>query len=275
MLKDILVHLDGSTEDDIRIAFAQALAETHDAHLGGLYCNILPDLLIANGGGYAVAEVAMDMQNEAMASGNSKQDALKEKLDGLDVPTSLMRIDAYGGAIGREMSSVAHKADLFLATRLYGHQLGLPEPLEAVLFDGGRACLFVPPGSRPRSINTVMIAWRDTREAARALAEAMPFIEKAAQVNVVVVEQASEDGEPVNSGGAVVEHLGRHAVEAKHTALAQNSDVASVLLDEADRLKADLLVMGGYGHSRFREWVLGGVTRDILERAQMPVLVAH
>ncbi len=275
MLKDILVHLDGSGEDDTRLAFAKDLAAAHGAHLGGLYCNILPDLLIANGGGYAVAEVAMDLQNEAMASGDIKQDVLDTKLKALEVPTSLMRIDAYGGAIGREMSSMAHTADLFLATRLYGHELGLPEPLEAVLFDGGRACLFVPPAARPRSIDTVMIAWRDTREAARALAEAMPFIEKAKNVHVVMVGQQSDNGGTDTSGTGVVAHLKRHDITARLTTLSPKTDVAGVLLEEAGRLKADLIVMGGYGHSRFREWVLGGVTRDVLELAQVPVLVAH
>jgi nucleotide-binding universal stress UspA family protein len=118
-----------------------------------------------------------------------------------------------------------------------------------------------------------MVAWQDTREAARALREALPFVEQATRTVLVLVDPDTEDAEPEAD---VVRHLARHTarVEAVRVAAGERT-TAEALLDEARRVSADLVVMGGYGHSRIAEWVMGGVTVDMLFASPYPLLMAH
>ena len=143
--------------------------------------------------------------------------------------------------------------------------------IEGVLFGSGRH-LFLVPDRKPTktAFDHILVAWNDSRESTRALAEAMPYLHKAKTIAVVsVVDEDMEEGATI--GTEAVTHLRRHGIEATlHHPKKRKGDVGAALIAEARRQKADLIVMGGYGHSRLREWLLGGVTYELLHEAPVP-----
>jgi nucleotide-binding universal stress UspA family protein len=275
MIKDIVVHLTGSDEDRVRLAYAEPTARAFGANLTGLQVHVLPELvMITDPTGSAFLQELLAQSYEAA---KPLTDALRERFSRLEVPNDVRRIDVYPSTAGAELARETRTADLFIGTRPYGDPTGDVRAEEGVLFQSGRACLFVPPhGTPPEQYATVFVAWKDTREAARAVAEALPFLERARQVVVGLVEEegASEQFQ-VAAGGDIGRYLSRHSISVEIRLIAGWADTAEALINEATQVGADMIVMGGYGHSRFREWVLGGVTRDVLSRATVPVLMAH
>jgi len=277
MIKDIMVHLDGGPEDEIRLEHGQALASTGRAHLIGIFTNQLPDLTIATtmDGGAAAIQVLSDLEDQARKDGDATAKRLMERLASLQVSAELRRLDDTLGGLSAQLVEQARCADLFIATRPYdGAATSVWSDLaEAVLFGSGRALLLAPPGRhRQGPIQTVLIAWNGSRESARALREGLDFIGQATRTVVLVVDPPP-DAEP---GREVKAHLARHGVAAEVvTAGSRDRHVGDVILEEAGRVSADLVVMGAYGHARLREWIFGGATRDILTTSERPILVAQ
>lgn len=275
-MKDLLVYLDGSKADENRIAHAEALATRHNAFLTGLYCNQLPEVMIASEAGMASVEMVAQMQETARHEGDAKAAALLSRFDRLGVLNEIRRFDTYSSQLGSAISGEARTADLFIATRPYGSAGSNHEALESVLFNSGRACLFVPPTGTPRPFDAVLLAWRNSREAARAVSEALPILVAAKQVIVAMVSEGeSPEEQGISPGADIARYLDRHGAKVTLRTISGWSNAGEALLNEAEKTAADLLVMGGYGHSRFREWILGGVTRNILTNAEIPVFVAH
>lgn len=277
MIKDMLVYLDGGPEDATRLAYAEKIADRQGAHLTGLYCNVIPEMLVAGNAAMTSAQIIVEMQETAVKSGDVVEKQLKAQLDQLSVPNDLRRIDVFASQAGNQVAAAARRTDLFVASRLYGEHSDNSELLETVLFNSGRGCLFVPPAKMPGGdINTVLVGWRNTRETARALAEALPLLKQAKNVIVALVLDSTPSERAGEMPGAdIARHLDRHGVNVELREITGWDNAAAALLNEANKSGADLLVMGGYGHSRFREWVLGGVTREIMKAAEVPVLLAH
>lgn len=277
MLKDIMVHLDGSPEDEIRLEHGQALAAPGRAHLIGLFTNQLTALTVAMpmDGGAAAIQVLTELQDQALKDGNATATRLTERLAGLQVPSELRRFDETFGALSGKVVDQARCADLFIATRPYGgaKSAAWPDLVEAVLFGSGRAMLIVPPGQhRQGPFETVLVAWNGSRESARALREGLEFIEQASRTVVLVVDPPT-DGVPCVDLKA---HLAHHNVVAEVvTAESEDRPIVEIILEEARRISADLIIMGAYGHTRLREQVFGGATRDMLTTSESPILVAH
>lgn len=277
MIQDIMVHLDGSAADEVRLEYGQAIASMWQAHLTGIVTNLLPDLAIPMpmDGGAAAIQVLTDLENQARRDGDAAARQLTERLASLQVRSELRRFDETFGALLAKVVNQARCADLFIATRPYGQaDTSLwTDLVEAVLFGSGRALLLVPPTRhRLRPIRTVLVAWNGSREAARALREGLDLIERATRTIVLLVDP------PVGTTlEAEVElHLTRHGVIAEVMKTeSRGRGIGDVILDEANRLSADLIVMGGYGHARLREQVFGGATRDVLTAAEIPLLMAH
>lgn len=274
--RDIAIHLDGSPEDETRLAHAEALASSFAARLTGIFTNLLPDpALVAGDFGITAIGQLVDAVTE---EGDVSEKRLRQRLARLGPAHELRRLDAFPGLLEQAVASEARWNDLFIATcpRDDGNSRWR-SLIETVMFDGGRGLLLLPPKAALRSpIKTVLIGWTDTRQSARAVAEALPLIAHATQVHIVTVREEAHG----RMGGAEIladigAHLARHGVEATATVLNTESSPTDALLAEALRVSADLIVIGAYGHSRFREWALGGVTADLIDDVRVPLFLAH
>jgi nucleotide-binding universal stress UspA family protein len=277
MIKDILVYLDGTKEDEVRLSYAVPIAQKHDAFLTGLLCVEMPDVVSAGEGVFSVGKVAAELQAQAKDQGDEEENELKAKFAKLDVRNELRRIDNLGSSMGAMIADEARVADLFVATRPYGHYTEMPELLEKVLFSSGRACLFVPPAIPAKEPFTdIVVGWRNSRETARAVADAIPLLQKADKVTLAMVHEGDSTEElRIEPGADMARHLDRHGVNVELRNITGWDHAGEALLNEIERTSANMLVIGGYGHSRFREWIMGGVTREVLTKAEVPVLMAH
>jgi len=174
---------------------------------------------------------------------------------------------------------LARYSDLVIAGKPYGQgrhptQVAV---LESVLFGTGAPLLVVPPSEMPlRKFDRIAVAWNESDEAMAAVRKALPLLVAADRVDILLVDPPSHSPERSDPGGAICVMLARHGVRAEVSILSRTLPrVSDVILRFLSEHGSDLLVMGAYGHSRFREAILGGATRDILESADLPVLMAH
>jgi nucleotide-binding universal stress UspA family protein len=184
------------------------------------------------------------------------------------------------GMLGGLVAQRARFADLVVLAQPYGPERGSEAEavLEAALYDGMAPVLVLPTGVTPdaRAPRRIVVAWNQSREAMIAVRAALPMLKEADLVNIVVIDPSSHGSERSDPGGALCQMLVRHGVKAEVSVLARTLPrVSDVLVRHLADMDADLLVMGAYGHSRFRQAILGGATRDMLELAKIPVLLAH
>ncbi len=173
----------------------------------------------------------------------------------------------------------ARFCDLVVMPRPYGETRGVEDEaaVEAVLFDGHAPLLVVPEGTDSGQIGRkIIVAWNQSAEALAAIRHALPLLQGADLVNIVVVDPPQHGADRSDPGGALSQMLARHGVRTEISVLAKTMPrVADVLARHIVDTNADLIVMGAYGHSRFREAILGGATRNMLESTAIPVLMAH
>lgn len=176
----------------------------------------------------------------------------------------------------RAMARAARAADLLIASRRgKGGSTRAVDPAELVM-TAGRPVLMVPDDASRLRGNAVVVAWKDTREARRAIADSLPLLLRADDVIVQAVCRIDENDGAVFETGDVVSALKRHGVAARAAVThARASEVTEALLQAAELAQADLIVAGAYGHSRAQEWMFGGVTSELLHRAPSFVLMSH
>jgi nucleotide-binding universal stress UspA family protein len=270
--KTIVVHVDDGARRRERLELGLQLAAELEAHLVALFAldaARIPSYALAEAGPL-LQEIELRRRTEAAQAAESEfQQAQRRASVKAEWRLSM------GGALSALCLS-ARYADLVIAAQ--------PEPREpvAMAFAGdlvlsvGRPVLFVPYAGRfPSSGKRVLVAWNASREAARAVSDALPLLRRAESVEVVAFEPRPGDHGDV-PGADIALYLARHGVKA--TAARQRApeiDIGAQILSRAADTSADLIVMGGYGHSRLRELVLGGVTRSMLEAMTVPVLMSH
>jgi nucleotide-binding universal stress UspA family protein len=277
MIKDVMVRLDGTAADDIRLTAAQAISERFNSTIVGLFLNLMP-MLVAD------IETGMftvpDLIRQAREAGDRLETILAARLKDLDYRTELRRFDVFIEDLADVAAREARSADVFVAMRPNGSNEPFREPqnlVESVLFGSGRHLFLVPEREpTPPPLNHILIAWNGSREAARALAEAMPYLHKASSVTVVIAGEPIP-GDPQEMLNDELEaHLKHHDIDAEiRRVKSEDGDHGSAIMHEAKRRKADAIVMGGYGHSRLREWLLGGVTYDLMHESPIPIVIAH
>ena len=279
-LKDILVHLDGSKQTEARLRLGANLARKHGAHLAALYVVDIELPLIASadaGGGIAMAGIIDQMREQALAEA-AKAEAMvhdRSRMDGLSIEWRLVE-----GVAVEQVALHARYADVVIVGQ---HDPDGSNPqataiVEHVLFSAGRPVLVVPyAGEHPVAGNRVLVGWKPSREAARAVNDALGILSKAEMATVFSVNPKNGiDAHGEEPGADIALHLARHGikVEVEHTVAPDVAD-ADILLNQASEMSADLIVIGAYGHSRIREMVLGGVTRTLLKQMTVPVLMSH
>jgi nucleotide-binding universal stress UspA family protein len=230
------------------------------------------------GSGAVMIAAAMDRAEEdARTTEKALNAALAAQTPGLRTGTESAVTQL--GALTDLVAARARYADLVVLPLPYGDGRGVEDEavIEAALFEGMAPVLVVPPkGMADGDPRHITVAWNQSREALVAARRAMPFLKRAATVSIVVIDPPAHGAERSDPGGLLCQLLVRHGVHAEVTVLARTLPrVSDVLARHLRDSNSDLLVMGAYGHSRFREAILGGATRDMLEKAEVPVLLAH
>ena len=183
-------------------------------------------------------------------------------------------VESYPGAVGDFVSKLGRYHDAVMIG-IRENDVTAQATAEAVLFGSGRATLLVPEDIEPTSLVHVVIAWDGGREAARAVADAHPFLKRAERVTILSVTD-EKDLPSRDPGRQLAEHLSRHKIEAKVAKTNNNGrPIAETLQDFAQETEAGLLVMGAFAHSRMRDFVLGGATNGILKNLRQPVILSH
>ncbi|MES2540907.1 MAG: universal stress protein [Pseudomonadota bacterium] len=262
------------------VTAAAQIAQAMDSHLDTLAVGVDRTQIGYSyvGSGAVVIAAAMD---RAEAEAREAEAALNAAIGAqpATLRSSVESVVTQLGALTDVVASRARYSDLVILPLPYGKSRGVEDEAvtEAALFEGMAPVLIVPPsGMRTAVPKRIILAWNQSREALVAARRAMPFLKRAEMVQIVVVDPPTHGSERSDPGGLLCQLLVRHGVKAEVSVLARTLPrVSEVLARQVRDVDADLLVMGAYGHSRFREAILGGATRDMLERAEVPVFLAH
>lgn len=230
--------------------------------------SLLGDLIID------VPSLLAGARERCREAGAALLQSLADQADAKGVRTRSSENVSFPATFGEHASVVGRYHDL-IVTGLSSTDDFLRLTAEAVVFGSGRPVMLLPEQHVTEKMGHVMIAWDGSRVAARAVNDARIVLERSTKVTVAVV--TDEKVLPDQSVGArLADHLAAHGLTVEHVEIQSGGrSMAGVLQEEAARINAGILVMGGFGHSRMRDFVLGGVTRGILEDLRMPVLLAH
>lgn len=288
MIKTILVAAAGNDGDAAAFAATLSVARMFAAHIEILHVRLDP---VATGvamttdtgagvmAGGIIERLEQDArEREAKARENVTRFCADAKLAEIAAPSASAAAAASVGwhvETGDEPRLIATygtTADLIVTRRAGDDDPAARSTLEAALLETGRPILVPPRTAMPAAFERVAIAWKATAQAARAVTAAMPFLMRAKQIVVVTVDEEPDAGDDAER---LVRNLAWHGLNATRERLAPGAHGAAASLLAALTGRADLLVMGGFGHSQLREWIFGGFTQHVLADAPLPVLMAH
>jgi nucleotide-binding universal stress UspA family protein len=279
--KSILTVVTSAERAELAVAGAAAQALAHDAHLDILALGVDRTQVGYSyvGSGAVILQAALD---RAEQDARETEKAVRHAI-AAQAPTLRWSLESAVTQLGALTDLVAQRArfaDLVVLPRPYGLGLGAEQEavVEAALFEGQAPVLVLPESGAGRAATPrrVILAWNQGAEAMTAIRKALPLLQSADQVNIAVIDPPQHGPERSDPGGMLCQMLVRHGVRAEVSVLARTLQrISDVLARHVRDSNADLLVMGAYGHSRFREAILGGATRNMLEQAEVPVLMAH
>lgn len=274
-LKRILVHFDDTDRASRALSVALDLAQAGDAHLIGCAVEAEPKLPT-----YAAAQIPAEVVDALIEQQHRQVQAAKAAFDKAVAAAGRTERSEFMSGRGdpaRVIARAGRGCDLIVL----GQAKPGEEPLEIeelpdnLIMESGRPVLTVPYiGTRQPVGGHVLLCWTDTREAARAMADSVPVLNAASRVTVLTAGTDAPAGEV--AGDPAARYLAAHGIQAEvRRASISGIDAGTAILNEASEIGADLIVMGGYGHSRLRETILGGATRTVLKEMTAPVLMSH
>jgi nucleotide-binding universal stress UspA family protein len=277
MIKDVLVNLSVNGKPDPAMGYAISVATTFSAHLSAVvydYELMVPGVVFD--GGFAAGLIdAQRQESEQAAIHAGSRFEERSRLAGL--AADIRKVAVTVGEAAEHLQGAARVFDLSI--------IGQPEPdegsafdllVEAALFGSGRPIIVVPYIHKGGlTLDRVTVCWDGGRAAARAIADAAPFLKKSKVVELLMVETEQSKSNEM-PGADMAQHLARHGLQVELNRITSpDIDVADAILSHVTDNSSDLLVMGAYGHSRLREFVLGGVTRSVLKQMTLPALMSH
>jgi nucleotide-binding universal stress UspA family protein len=276
MVKDIVVNLSVGPDGGPAGEFAVSVASALDAHLTAIAFTYDP-IVPVSGTGYIPAEIIETQQTDNEAATKAAIERFTAAADRAGLTVELVNLSASFAGAGDQFGRIARRFDLAIVGQAEPDKSAVEEIVaESTLFESGRPVIVVPYIQKsPLKLDRVMACWDGSRPAARAIADAMPLLVKAGRVELVIVDKERGKTDEIE-GADMGQHLARHGLTVDVKRIASgNIDVADTLLSHAADSGANFIVMGGYGHSRLREFVLGGVTHSILRSMTVPTLMAH
>ena len=277
-LGEILVFTDNRSEAANILEFAGLLAEENGARLISVFIQplleLIPPQTFARGTGI---RAVIEEQDSQLKSIEARHRAVFEDIVRRHgISRSEWRSLSHWSS---EVAVNAYYADLVVISRpeRTGQVSDLPGLAESLLLSSGRPIILFPPGGKASRVRRILVGWNATREAIRAVADAVPLLARTDAVEVLIVDyqrqRARHGQEP---GAEIARRLASLGAQVEVQPLSSGGqDVGHLLLSQAVAFRADLLVMGAYGHSTLREWLFGGVTRTVLYQAGLPVLMSR
>ncbi|RVU83529.1 universal stress protein [Leucothrix sargassi] len=275
-IKDIHVHVDNDSACGKRLNVAAHLSEKIDAHLTGIFVNRsfpLPS--------YEMFPATDDIYDSYEKMLEQKAAAARDTFfQFIDKNNARVSWKSVRGSFYQALANEARYSDLLI--------LGQPDPSDTdslnkvladeIIFTSGRPCLLVPHSSSNAEFGTSpLIAWDGSREASRAIHDALPLLELAGKATIYIVDPEKTDTNFSDLPGAMMsEHLARHGIDVTvQVSRGSSQSSGDAILNHVETFGHDLIVMGAYGHSRWREIVLGGATRTIIKDTNVPVFMSH
>lgn len=279
MIRDVMLALTDTAADEAALAAAIALVETLDARLS---VAVPLDSPLAASATYGVSPIVLEQSVTALREAALRRAAhVREQLVSRSFASDVRVTESHTSGVRHLLAHEARYADLVVVAAPGATSADadlLHAAFATLLFESGRPVLAIPHAGTPRfPVRRAVVAWKPTPEAARAVHDALALLPAGCAVDVVVVEPTIGDrGHGEEPGADIAAHLARHGLTvAVHVHDGARGTTASDVLLAAVESGADLLVAGGYGHSRAREWAFGGTTRNLLRRCHVPVLFSH
>lgn len=273
--KTLMVHLELGQSNEKLLTITGDLAQRLKAHVVGIAsCQPIQIVYDAT---YVAGEILAEDRKQIEKQMKEAERQFHVALEGRAVGVE-WRTTVTFGSLADYMARQSRAADLLITGPDIGgtvidhtRQVGIAD----LIMEAGRPVLIVPKGCEDLGLNQAIVAWKGTRECRRAVADALPLLKLAYGVTVVEIAPDADISRAKHHVADVADWLGRHGIKAKAEAVASTGEDLQCLYELANERQADLVVAGAYGHSRFREWVLGGVTGDFLINPNRCVLLSH
>jgi nucleotide-binding universal stress UspA family protein len=275
MIKDIVVNL-GLGSNDPAGDYAVSMAEVFEAHLLAIAVSYDP-IIPGNVMGGIPPEIIEGQRRESDKLARAAIARFEQAANRAGISAEARTINASLAGAADKIGSIGRRFDLIIVGQPDRQKPTADQVIdEGVLFGSGRPVIFVPFIHKGAAkLDRVMICWDGGRAAARAVGDALPILKKAKEVEVLIISDKPGKTDEV-PGADLGQHLARHGLKVDVKRITSpDIDVPSTILSHASDSSADMIVMGGYGHSRLREFVLGGATRGLLEAMTVPVLMSH
>ncbi len=285
-IRTVLVSAGSTEESQVLLKSAFHLAKDLAAHLHVLHVRADPrETIPLLGEGMSVGMID-DMTRIAEDECNKRAQRARAQYDECvatfsapvnDNPAaqgfSVSWIEA-GGREDEVLAQYGRLVDLIIVARPNVEaEVGRTLILNAALFDSGRPALVIPPGGTQKIGKRVVVSWNGSAQSARAVSSALPVLKAADEVSIFTIESQKTAGHP---SAGMAEYMAYHGIDCSiRTLSGSGTSVGEALLKEVETIGADLIVMGAYTHSRMRQLILGGVTRCVLEKANVPLFMAH